>query len=454
MKRIFTAVTVTLVLFFNTGVNAQTKMTLQECVKVALDNNLTVKRSAFNVETYKVNLLAAKASFLPTLSANTTFGLNFGRSINPVTNSFVTRNTRTINPGLSGSLLLFNGLRLQNTFRQNVRDAKAANLDLEKVKNDVTINVVVYYVTVILNKELYDNAKLQLTSSQQQLENIKKQVAAGALSRSSELDQDATVATNELSLTNQENALNLSLLQLKQSMQVPASTIFDVVVPDLTMADLVIPQTAEEIYAISVATLPQIKSAMLKIESSQYALKASKGNYYPRVTLNGSGTTNYSTASDPRDIIQPDGSRISVPYPVGNQLQDNINKSFGLGISIPILNGLQTHTAVQRAEINRAIADISLKEAENTLRQTIETSYNDAVSSAKSYSSSLRQLSSTEEAYRMAKQRFDAGANSYVDFIVSENNFFRSRSNLAQAKYTFILRKKVLDFYQGKPIEY
>ena len=237
-------------------------------------------------------------------------------------------------------------------------------------------------------------------------------------------------------------------------MQVPASTNFDVVIPELAMEDLVIPQTAEEIYAISAQTLPQIKSALLKIESSQYALKATKGNYYPRVTLNASGNTNYSSASDPRNVQQPDGSFASVPYPVGDQLQDNIAKSFSVGVSIPILNGLQTHAAVQRAEINRAIADVTLKEAENTLRQTIETSYNDAISSAKSYTSSLRQLASTEEAYRMDKQRFDNGAASYLDFIISENNFFRSRSNLAQAKYTFILRKKVLDFYQGKPIEY
>jgi outer membrane protein len=445
MKKVVTALTV-LIFFFSLTARSQTKMTLQECVKVALDNNLTVKRSVYNAETFKVNLLASKAAFLPTFSANTSFGYNTGRSINPVTNTFITRETETVNASLNSSLLLFNGLRLQNSFRQNVRDSRAANFDLERVKNDVTINVVVYYVTVILNKELYENAKLQLTSSQQQLENVKKQVAAGSLPRSSELDQDATVATNELSLINQENALNLSLLQLKQSMQVPASTQFDVVVPDLALEDLTVPQTAEEIYAISLETLPQIKSALLKVESSQYALKASKGNFYPRVTLSGSGTSNYSSASNPNVLGEH--------YGVASQLNDNIYKSFNLGVNIPILNGLQTRTAVQRATINRAVADITLKEAENTLRQTIETSYNDAVSAAKSYAASAKQLASTEEAYRMSKQRFDNGASSYVDFIVSENNFYRSRSNLAQAKYTFILRKKVLDFYQGKPIEY
>jgi len=454
MKRSFTAITTFLILFISIHALSQTKMTMQECVKVALDNNLTVKRSVYNVESFKVNMLASKAAFLPSLTANTNGGWNFGRSINPVTNLPENTDAKTINMSINSQMLLFNGFRLQNTFRQNVRDSKAANLDLEKVKNDVTINVILYYMQVILNKELYENAKLQLASSQQQLETVTKQVAAGALPKSNQLDQESTVATNELSLINQENALNNSLLQLKQSMQVPASTQFDVVVPEIAMEDLVIPQTAEEIYAISAATLPQIKSALLKIESSQYALKASKGNFFPRITLSGSGTSNFSTASDPRRVLQPDGSFAMEPYPIGEQLNANIYKSVGIGISIPILNGLQTHTAVQRASINRAIADITLKEAENTLRQTIETSYNDAVSSAKSYSASTKQLAATEEAYRVAKQRFDNGASSQIDFIVTENNFFRSKSNLAQAKYTFMLRKKVLDFYQGKPIEY
>jgi len=358
MKRIFTSITVILLLFLSIQGYSQTTMTLEECVKVALDNNLTVKRSVYNVETYKVNMLAAKAAFLPTLSGTTTGGWNFGRSINPVTNSFVNRDTKTVQVGINSSLILFNGLRLQNTFRQNIRDSKAANLDLEKAKNDVTINIVVYYTTVVLNKELYENAKIQLASSQQQLETVKKQVAAGALPKSNQLDQESTVATNELSLTNQENVLNLSILQLKQAMQVPASTQFEVVIPDLAMEDLVIPQTAEEIYAVAAESLPQIKSALLKVESSQYALKASKGNYFPRVTLNGSGTSNYSTASDPHAVIQPDGTPAIVPYPIGQQLNDNIYKSFSIGVSIPIINGFKhmlPYNALLLAEPSRTL---------------------------------------------------------------------------------------------------
>src|SRR5258706_432808 len=266
------------------------KMTLQECVKIGLDNNLTVKRSVYNVESNRVGLLAAKGSFLPTLNFNVSGSQNYGRNLNPVTYSYYQGVTKTVNPSLSGQLMLFNGLRYQHTYRQNKLNVQAADLDLEKAKNDVIITVVQNYTNVILNKELYENAKFQLNSSQQQLDRIKKQVAAGALPKSNELTQEATVATNETNLITQENLYNLSVLQLKQSMQVPASTPLEVLVPDITMEDLAITQTPEEIFAISAQTLPQVKSAMLKVDAAQYAVRAARAAYYPRFSFTYAST--------------------------------------------------------------------------------------------------------------------------------------------------------------------
>src|SRR6267154_4380603 len=230
-------------------------MTLQECVKVALDNNLTVKRGVYNVESNKVGLLSAKGNFLPTLTLVGSGSQSYGRNLNPVTYQYFQGITRTVNPSAQGGILLYNGLRNQNTYRQNKKNVEAADLDLEKAKNDVIITVVTNYTNVILNKELFENAKYQLNSSQQQLEKIQKQVAAVALPKSNELTQEATVATNETNLITQENTYNLSLLQLKQSMQIPASTALEIVVPDITMEDLVINQTPEEIYEVSTKTL-------------------------------------------------------------------------------------------------------------------------------------------------------------------------------------------------------
>ncbi len=452
------------------------QMSLQECAKVAIDNNLTVKRSVYNVESNQVNLLGAKGNFLPTLNLTTFGSQNYGRNLNPVTYQYFQGVTRTVNPSLNGQFLLFNGLRNIHTYRQNKMSVDAADLDLEKAKNDVIIMVVTNYTNVILNKELFENAKFQLNSSQQQLERIKRQVEAGALSKSNALTQEATVATNETNLITQENAYNLSVLVLKQSMQVPASTPLEVIVPDIAMSDLTIEETPEEVYAISAKTLPQIKSALLKVVSAQFAGRGAIGVYYPRVTLTYAAVSNYNSASDAaRYTFGPpvqqvigvvDGTNQTVSttvqsriktadtYHLQDQLTDNLYKNVGLSVSIPILNGFQTRTGVQQAIINRELADITVKETENTLRQTIETSFNNAIAAAKTYTAAVKQVSANEEAFRMTQQRHENGAATYIEYQVASNDLFSAKSSLARAKYNFIMTKKILEFYQGKTIVY
>lgn len=457
--------------------NAQ-KMTMQECVKIALDNNLTVKRGVYNVESNRVGLLSAKGVFLPTLNLNGSGSKNYGRALNPVTNLFIPNSvTNSLNGQLTGNFLLFNGLRAQNNYRSNKKNVEAADLDLEKAKNDVIIMVVQNYTTVILNKELFENAKFQLNSSEQQLERIKKQVEAGALSKSNELTQEATVATNETNVITQENNYNLAVLALKQSMQVPASTPLEVMVPEIAMEDLAITQTPEEIYAISAETLPQVKSAMLKVEAAQFAMKAARSAYQPRLAFTYAANSNYSSASDgpqytsgppvqqtigyvggdpnqPVLTTVPTRVQTADNYPVKTQLGDNLYKNIGLNLSIPILNGLQTRTNVQQAIINRELAAITVKETENTLRQSIETAYNNVVANAKTYAAAVKQVSANEEAFRMTQQRHENGAATYIEYQVASNDLFSAKSSLARAKYSFILSKKILEFYQGKSIEY
>ena len=460
---------------------ASKQYTLQECVDIALEKNLRVKRSLYSIESSKINLLQSKMAFLPTLNGGSAYGQNYGRALNPVTNLYANRNSNTINLQANSSLMVFNGLRLQNTFRQSSADYDASNEDFSKAKNDVIINVVTLYTNVIFNKELFGNTKYQLSSSEQQLDRIKKQVLAGSLPKSNELNQEAQVATNEVNLINQENALNLSMLQLKQAMQLAGSTPFDVTIPELETEDLVLEQTPEEVYSIALQTMPEIKSAVLRVQSAQLGLKASKGNLYPRLSVNANATSNYASISDqtryaldtdsppsfstnPIGLTQPGNEQvysyvpatkiISDGYSQRDQLKDNVFKSFSFQLSIPVFNGLQSRSAVQRAAITQELANISKQETENTLRQTIETAYNDAFSAAKTYTASLKQVNAREEAYRMNKQRFDLGALSYVEYQISENDLFQAKSDLTRAKYNFIFKKKVLDFYQGKTISY
>lgn len=454
--------------------------TLKECVDYALANNLDVQRSELNVQSSEIDRNQAKAAMIPSLNVGVSNGYNWGRSINPVTNQFVDREISTLSPNVNSQVTVFNGLRIQNTIRQTATGYEASKYDLEKAKNDLSLNVINLYINVIFNKELTENARFQLKSSQQQLERTKRLVAAGSLPRANELNLEAQVATNELNVVNNENTLTLSLLQLKQALQLPASTQMDVLAPELSIEDLVLDQNSQEVYETAKATMPEVKSADLRVRSASYGFRAAKGNIYPRLSLNGGINSNYSSANDvPRlvDItgfnqvereigfFMSGGSTVPVfgysNVPVGtlsdgygyrDQLQDNIFRSVTVSLQIPLFNGLQTRASVRRAQITQRTAEINQKQVNMTLRQNVETAFNDALAASKSYNATLRNVQAREEAYRITTQRYEAGAANYIDYQVAENDLFQAKSDLTRTKYNFIFRKKLLDFYQGKPL--
>lgn len=454
------------------------KWSLKQCIDYALTNNINVQRSVYNLESTEVDLNQARFSRLPSVIGNASYGYSWGRGLDPVSNSFVSQEIKSSNLSANASLPLFNGLRITNTIKQSQYGHTAAEQDLLKAKNDVILNVASLFINVVFNKELVENARYQLTSSQQQLDRTRKQVAAGALPKSEELNLDAQVAGNEVTLVQQENALALSILQLKQALLIPASQGLDVEIPEIDPEELVIDQTRDEIFTIAKGTLPEIKSAEYKIESSKFAVRAARGNLYPRLSLNAGINTNYSSAQE--SVFYSDGTFQFSPSPVGylnqdvnspvyslrpngafrdtykfnDQIKDNIYRTLGFQLQIPILNGFTARASVQRSVIQYEQARINAVEINQTLRQTIETAYNDAVASSKTYNSSLRQVNAREEAFRMMEQRFNAGAANSFEYQVSQNDLFRAKTDLTRAKYDFIFKKKVLDFYQGKPLEY
>ncbi len=483
MKKVFTTLSLVFLISFQniaqTVAQATSKVWgLQECIDYALGNSLNVKRSENNVENSLIDRKQAKLTMIPSLNGSATQGYNWGRSINPVTNLFVTQQVNSNNLGLNSSVTLFNGFNIQNTIKRTTQDYFASEADLERTRNDVIINVVTLYTSVIFNMELLETAKLQLNSSQEQFERTKKQVAVGALPKAEQLNTDAQVATNELNLIQRENALALSLLQLKQAMQLPGDTDLQVEVPEIGLDELVLDQSKAEIYETALLTMPEVRSANLRLSSSEYALKAAKGNLYPRLTASGNISTNYSSVSD-RERFEPDGgyvpSTVDVGYvqgtnepvvrdtqlPTGttyseygrmDQFQDNVFRSISVTLSIPVFNGWQASSVVQRSKVARSQSEITLQETKNLLRQAVETAYNDAIAAEKTYSSATRQVAAREEAFRMAKQRYDLNAINFVEYQVSENDYFQAQSDLLRAKYDLIFKMKVLDFYQGKPL--
>ncbi|HLT73349.1 MAG TPA: TolC family protein [Cyclobacteriaceae bacterium] len=455
--------------------------TLRECVDYALAQSLTVKRSELDVEGSQIDHNLARWQMVPTLNASVSHGLNWGRSINPVTNLFTTQEIQSNQLAAQSGVTLFNGLRVQNEIKQTRHSLQATEADLEKSRNDVIINVVTLYVNVVFNKELLENARLQLASSQAQLNRTRVQVELGALPLSDQLNLEAEVASNDLNVVNQENALGISLLELKQAMQVPASVELDVVVPELTVEDLVLEQTRDEVFRSAMLVMPEIRSADLWVESAEYGIKAAKGNLYPRLSLFGSITTNYSSASDGPHFIpsgdDPVPTIVDIGYVEGtgqrvlanefqtpgevvesygrrDQFKDNIFRAVSLSLSIPIFNGMQSRSAYQRSVIQRNQAELNRQDVRNQLRQLVETAYNEAVAASKTYHSAQQQVAAREEAFRSIQARYSSGASNFFEYQLAESQLFQARSDLSRAKYNFVFRKKILDFYQNKPVDF
>ncbi len=437
-----------LVLFSFSTVKAQETLTtldIRECIDIALENNLTLRRSQLQREGARIDYNQSRAQRLPNANLNGGYGLNFGRSIDPTTNDFITREINTLNFGGSAGLVLFNGFNIHNTINQSKTSLEASDFDVEKATNDITLNIINNYLTVLFNNELLENARYQLASSKNQLDRTKKLVASGALPRTNELELISQVASDEVNLINAQNNLDLARLNLKQSMLIPSSQKIEVVMPDFDIAveeaDLSI--TVEEVYEIALDTQPEILSADLKKESALLGVKVAQSGYSPSISAGAGFRTNYS-----------DAFSLGTETDVASQFENNLSKYLSLGIQIPIFNRLSVSSDIQRSKISLQQAELNAIEQRNTLRQTIESAYNNALAASKTYSASIRRVEALEETFRSVENQYNLGAANFTDYQLASNNLFQAKSDLIRAKFDFVFKKKLVDFYQGKPLDF
>lgn len=415
---------------------------LETAVSIALENNLNLRRSELNQISNEANLLQSKGALLPTLSTGGSTGYRWGRSINPVTNLFETARIGNVNVSASSNVTLFAGRRLANNLNQAKIDLEAGEYDIEATRNNITLNIINLFVNVVFNREQINIAESQLTTSKEQLERTSKLVQAGSLPLADQYDLQAQNATNQLEVINATNNLRIAKLNLAQAMQIPFTEDFDVVEPEFVINEsLMATETPEDIFSIAVETLPEIKGAQARIKSAELALKAAKGAYYPTVGVGANVFSNYVDR-----VFGTDRPTF------GTQIENNLSQSLNLSLSIPIFSQFNNKAGVQRARVQQQLSEVAALEAKNTLRQDIETAYNSALAAEQSYEANLVRLQSVEESFRIAQQRFDLGAINSVDFQVAQNNLFNTQADLLNAKYTYIFRVKVLDFYLGNPI--
>lgn len=456
-------------------INAQEEndvWTLQRCLNHAQEHNLTIKLQKLNVEQNEAMLLQQKAGMLPGLSAYANHDYNWGRTVDRFTNDFADSRILSQNFYLSSGVTLFNGFRMLNELKQRQLMLEASKMDVEKTLDDIQIAVVTAYLQVIFSTELVEVTNSQVDITRQQVDQTRKQVEAGALAQGALLNVESQLAQEELNLVNAQNQLEIAMLDLKQILELPQQASFNVSVPDITIKENAeIDKTAAQVYQYAVENRPAIKSAELRVESSEKGLAAARGAATPNIQLQGSYGTGYSGAArqytdfnvngfTPNGNITTTGDTVLAPdidyndeiIPFQDQIDNNSNYTLGISVSVPIFNGLQRRTNIQTSKINLEQARIQLEQEKNNVRKTIEQAHADARAALKRYYASQKALQAAELSFKYSRQKFNVGMINAVEFNDAKNNMIRAESDLLQSKFEYLFRIKVLDFYLDKPL--
>jgi len=453
---------------------SQAPWTLTKCLEYAKENNLSIKEQKFNEQIAKYDYNQSYFELLPSVNGSAQHVYNIGKRVDRYTNTFAEDRVLSQDFYVFGNLNLFNGFQSINTIKKRKLDLKASELDKEKISNDISLEIAAAYLQILYNKELSEINQAQLSTSKEQVNKTKIQVDGGKLAKRDLLDIQAQEAREEASLIRAQNSLELSYLNLTNLLEIDSVDQFKIVAPTLDMSGAgELNFSSNEVYNKALESRPEIKSAEAKIRSSELNLSISRGARMPSLSLQGYIATGYSGANkeltsydgtglrDNGYYVTASGERIYEPYfinpqydPVkfNQQVDDNINKSFGFYLSIPIFNRWQTQTSINKSKVEVLKSQNRLEQTKNALNQTIKQAHTDAIASYKEYLASKKALNASSEAFKYTEQKFNLGAASSVEYNEAKNNLNRANAELIQAKYNYMFKVKIIDFYLDKSL--
>lgn len=446
-----------LVFIVGLSTNAQTKKwTLQECVSYAIENNIQIKQSELDTDIVTENIRSAKGNFLPTVNASASQNYNFGSFISQ-SGARISRDSRGNNFGLNAGVNVFNGFQNTNIKKQADLGFESSKLQLEILKDNISVSIANNYLRILFNKETLRIAQEQLKITQKQLDQINELVNSGVRAKADLLDVDAQMASDRENIVKAQNSIDLSHLALAQILQVShvGFEVQDVSI-EIPSVELIY-SNSDEIFEKAVIDRPEIRKGELDIEDSEYSIEIAKGNYYPSLYFSGGLGTSYQHSQgqdDVRPIIDPNNPNniVFIPNGFGKQLEDNLGYYFGLNLSVPIFNGNKTKASVNRAIINQKKSEYRLEQLKLDLRSNIETAFADAKAALNQYLASQSSLVAQEEAFNNGQQSYDLGVMTSFEFEQVRTRLVNAQSSLISAKYNFVFMSKLLEFYYGIPI--
>jgi outer membrane protein len=427
------------------------KWTLEECVKYAIDNNISIKNIELDTKTAAIDKKGAIGNFIPSLNSNANHSWNIGLNQDPTTGILRNQTTQFSTMGATVGFDIYKGMQNQNTLRRANLSIIAAKYQLTKMQEDVALNVANAFLQVLFNKE---NLKVQLeqkANNEKQLLRSEELVKAGSVPRGDLLDIKATVAADGLRVINAENALLISKLSLAQLLQLKEFYDFDIS-DDTSVKDEnnILAQTPIAIYDKAKELRTELKIAKTNLEIAQKNVAIARGGFQP--TLQGFYNINTRISYADRFTIV-NGAAVAVPAPpFGEQFIDNKGQSFGAQLSIPIFNGFTVRNNVERSKVNLEKSKIAVEQEELTLQRNVYTAFTDAKGSLNAYESALSALEARQEAYNYAKERYAVGIINSFDFNQSQTLFTAAQSEVLRTKYDYLFKIKILEFYFGIPI--
>lgn len=415
-------------------------MSLQECVDYALENSYSVKQKILERESKQVQLQATKTSITPSLGANIGQSFDFGRA-QQADNLMINTTQSTTSFGVGLNMDIFKGLRTHHQIKSDKLDLEATLLDIESAKENIELTVTAFYLQILLNKEILEVLKTQVVLSQEQVNRIEILVQNGKSSDAELYAAKSTLANDQVSVVEANNSVRLSILDLAQLMNYADVANFDIVTDENADIDEILHKSVD-VYTVvenALENRPAIHAALTRIEQAKRNIKLHQSGWYPTLGLSASYGTGYFYRFE--DII------ILPNMPFGVQLKDNSHTSIGFSLYIPIFDRLSTHYNVKQQKINVKFQELQLEEVKRNLIKEIEQAYINAVASKEKYLASQVANTSSEIAFQYEEIKFNAGSSTNFEFNDAKNKYLQAQSNLIQAKFDFLFRVKILEFY-------
>jgi outer membrane protein len=415
--------------------SADSVYTLQQCIDIAIKNNLDVHKSQLQMDADRIYWQQARENLLPGFSGDISHSISTGRSQDPTTYTYVNQQITTGQYSLNAGITLFNGLNLQNNIKRYSLAYQAGQMDYQQAKENITLSVITTYLQVQDNQDQFVQAQTQLGVSAKQLERNEILNKDGNIAPQTLYDLRGTAANDKLNIINTRSSVYAAKLNLLQIMNVPFNK--EVKLQRLTADQLpgVYAATADQIYNKALSDLSLVKAADLRQKSAEKEVSATKGLLLPSVSLSGGLLTNYSSGG-------------SASYT--DQFKNNYSTYGSIGLHIPILNAFKTRNNIALAKIDLLNARYTAESTKIQLKQSIEQAYINMTAAYERYQVSGEQVAAYSESFRIAEVRFNDGDLNSVDYLVAKGNLDRANTGLINARYDYFIRTKILDYYQGK----